>query len=149
MVQGIIVLSRALVFIEKDDVLVQRDLTSADEFYRVPGGTVEFREKMDDCLVREIREETGLDLKVVRLIWVRDFIEQMSEHTIEFFFLTEIVGGKFNSALEIDYGYEFLFMSLEELEQVVFYPKGLIPKLKCLRDNRNITVKNPYLRSIN
>ena len=55
-----------------------------------------FHEKIEDCLVREVREETKLDVKAERLLWVRDFIEGFPDlHGIEIFFLATITGGKF------------------------------------------------------
>jgi ADP-ribose pyrophosphatase YjhB (NUDIX family) len=32
------------------------------KFWRVPGGRVEFKEKVEDCLVREMEEELGIKL---------------------------------------------------------------------------------------
>jgi len=40
-------------------------------------------------------------------------------------------------------------MIVEELEEVVFYPKSFIPKLKSLRADRNLVMENPYVRSAN
>ena len=147
--QDVIVLTRAVVFNEGNELLVQHGLTPETNFYRVPGGHVEFREKLEDCVVREIREETGLKVEVIRLLWVRDFLDHYPGHSIEFFFLGNIRGGKFISTLEVKSGSEFLFMKLEELENVIFYPKEFIPKLKSLRENRNWAEENPYIRSAN
>ena len=33
--------------------------------YQFPGGHLEENENMDDCIVREIKEETGIDLEVI------------------------------------------------------------------------------------
>ena len=139
--------TRAVIFNENDEVLVQHGLTPENDFYRLPGGEVKFREKLEDCVIREIKEETGLDVKVLRLLWVRDFLDKFPYHSIEPFFLATIVGGKFTSTLETFC--ERLFMTLEELESVVFYPKTFIPMLKLLRDNRNWSEENPYVRSAN
>ena len=135
--QDIMVCTRAVIFNENDEVLVQHGLIPENDFYRLPGGEVKFREKLEDCVVREIKEETGLDVRVHRLLWVRDFLEELPYHSIECFFLAKMRGGKLETDLEGEC--ERLFMTLEELENVVFYPKVLISKLKFLRDNRNWT----------
>ena len=143
----IIILTRTVIFNESNELLVQHGLNSETDFYRLPGGHVKFREKLEDCVVREISEETGMDVKVNRLLWVRDFLDQVPDHAVEFFFLATITGGTFKSNIEV--GSEFMFMTLQELEKVVFYPKEFIPKLKSIRDNRNLTGQNPYIRSAN
>jgi ADP-ribose pyrophosphatase YjhB (NUDIX family) len=42
----------------------------------VPGGTVELGETLEEALVREIREETGLDVEPVEVLTVFDRIER-------------------------------------------------------------------------
>ncbi len=106
----IVVLTRTVIFNEDNELLVQHGLTSGTDFYRLPGGHVRFREKLEDCVVREIREETGLNVKADRLLWVRDFLDQFPNHSIEFFFLATIIGGRFKSTLEAES--EFVFMTL-------------------------------------
>jgi ADP-ribose pyrophosphatase YjhB (NUDIX family) len=129
-------------------MLVQHHLTSRTDYYRLPGGGVNYREKLEDCVVREIREETGLNVKTEHLLWVRDFLEQFSGHSVEFFFLATILGGEFKPTRESD-GSHFLFMKLEDLENVVFYPKEFLQKLKKVRADRNWVDENPYIRSVN
>jgi len=34
----------------------------------LPGGTVEFWEKVEDALIREVKEETNLDVKIKRIV---------------------------------------------------------------------------------
>lgn len=141
--------TRTVIFNEKDEMLVQHHLTSRDDYYRLPGGGVNYREKLEDCVVREIREETGLNVKTEHLLWVRDFLEQFSGHSVEFFFLATILDGEFKPTLESDDNSHFLFMRLEDLENVVFYPKELLQKLKAVRADRNWVDANPYVRSVN
>jgi len=140
--------TRAVVFDKDGKILVQHHLGSKPDFYRLPGGGVRFREKAEDCLIREVREEAGFDVSVNRLLWVRDFLDESHNHSIELFFLATVIGGKFTPTPEAE-NMELLFMTLEELEKLVFYPRAFIPKLKLLRGNRNWVEKNPYVRSAN
>lgn len=146
--QQVMVRTRAVIFDEKGRILVQHHSSSRPDFYRLPGGGVKYREKAEDCLVREIKEEAGLDAKADRLLWVRDFLDQFPYHSIELFFLATTIGGKFNPTPEGG-NIELLFLTLEELEKLTFYPKALLPKLKQLRENRNWSDENPYVRSAN
>jgi ADP-ribose pyrophosphatase YjhB (NUDIX family) len=78
------------IVVERDGklLLVKEILESGKEYWIFPGGKVEFGESLVDAARREIKEETGLDVEILRFI---DFREQMNlkygYHTIIFFFL--------------------------------------------------------------
>ena len=52
----------------EDRILLQR--RSDNGLWGLPGGSVEIGESVRDAIVREVREETGLSVEVVRLIGV-------------------------------------------------------------------------------
>ncbi len=67
-------------------VLVEHDgLWSREPFWTPPGGAVEFGESLEDALVREVKEETGLSVEVGPLRYVLDFIRQPL-HAVSFYF---------------------------------------------------------------
>jgi ADP-ribose pyrophosphatase YjhB (NUDIX family) len=138
--------TRAVIFNKNNEILVDHYLRPETNYYFLPGGGVMFHEKIEDCLVREVKEETGLEVKAERLLWVRDFIEGFSDHGIEIFFLATITGGKFKPVHDTE-PHEFSFMNVEKLDRIRFYPKSFIAKLKKLRDNRNWSETNPYMKS--
>ena len=139
--------TRAVIFNRDNEILVAHCLNPEKNFYFLPGGGVWFHEKIEDCLVREVKEETGLDVKAERLLWVRDFIEGFPNlHGIEIFFLATITGGEFKPVHDTA-PLEFSFMTVEKLESIRFYPKSFIAKLKKLRDNRKWSETNPYMKS--
>lgn len=46
------------------------------EFTKLPGGGLEFGEGLHDCLLREFKEEAGLDIRVQQHIYTTDFFQQ-------------------------------------------------------------------------
>ena len=141
--------TRAVIFNKDNEILVAHCLNPEKDFYFLPGGGVLFHEKIEDCLVREVKEETGLDVKAERLLWVRDFIEGFPDlHGIEIFFLATIIEGELRAQPVYDVEWlEFSFMNVEKLEGIRFYLTSFIAKLKKLRDNRDWSERNPYMRS--
>jgi 8-oxo-dGTP diphosphatase len=68
-------------------------------FWAPPGGGMEFGESATECLVREWKEETGLDIKVSDFLFACEFIKSPL-HALELFFLVKKLGG--TMALGID-----------------------------------------------
>jgi mutator protein MutT len=66
--------------------------------WSLPGGTVELGETLESCLVREMAEETGLDVGVGPVLQVFDRITRDAEGRVSFHFvlvdyLCRVVGG--------------------------------------------------------
>ena len=70
-------------------VLLVRD---DDRGWSVPGGRVEWGEPLADACAREVREETGLEVRVVELAEVFERIEPDLHYVIHDF-LVEVRGG--------------------------------------------------------
>jgi len=50
-------------------LLQQQDLKNHELFWTLPGGGIEKGEKEYDCLRRELKEETGLDVEIISLLF--------------------------------------------------------------------------------
>jgi 8-oxo-dGTP diphosphatase len=64
----------------------------------LPGGGIDFGEAPEDTLVREFREETGLDVNNPTLIGVTSDVRRRDNgdkiHTVRIIFSVELVGGE-------------------------------------------------------
>lgn len=58
----------ALVVDEHGRILMQRRADSGN--WSFPGGTMEIGETLDQCVIREVKEETGLDIAVTGLLGI-------------------------------------------------------------------------------
>jgi ADP-ribose pyrophosphatase YjhB (NUDIX family) len=56
-------------------LLVSDEFIRGDYFTKLPGGGLEFGEGTRDCLVREFKEETGLDVTIGEHIYTTDFYQ--------------------------------------------------------------------------
>ncbi|RDI63937.1 NUDIX domain-containing protein [Nocardia pseudobrasiliensis] len=68
----------ALVVDEAGDVLMQRRSDSGN--WSLPGGTMEIGETLEQCVIRETKEECGLDIEITGLLG----IYTDPEHVIEY-----------------------------------------------------------------
>ena len=56
-------------------VLLSDEFIRGDYFTKFPGGGMEFGEGTRDCLKREFKEETGLDVKIGEHIYTTDYFQ--------------------------------------------------------------------------
>jgi len=66
----------ALVFRDGAVLLVKRGAEPNRDRWSLPGGALETGETVEAAVVRETREETGVDVRPLRVLDVRDFIER-------------------------------------------------------------------------
>ncbi|MEM3670934.1 MAG: NUDIX domain-containing protein [Thermoprotei archaeon] len=85
------VLKAFCIFSVEDSVLVYRmkDEHSGSTFYRFVGGKVNFGEKSADTICREVKEETGLELRNPRLLTVVENVftyNGVTRHEVDFIY---------------------------------------------------------------
>jgi 8-oxo-dGTP diphosphatase len=92
---GRVRLRAAGVLIENDEILLVKMLGLGKEgvFWAPPGGGIEFGESIAAGLIREFKEETGLEVEVGLLVCVHEYIEPPL-HAVELFYSVRRVGGQ-------------------------------------------------------
>ena len=90
-VAGIIPMEDGFALMHRVGVIKRKDY---QEYYTFPGGGLEENETLEQDVIREIKEEFGIDVEVVKKLY-----EMNSEkfNQKEYFFLCKYVGGKFGT----------------------------------------------------
>lgn len=81
------------VVVEEDRILlVERGHDPGKGLWAVPGGRVGWGETLAEAVRREVREETGLDVEVGRLVWSGEVIAP-THHFVILDYAATVVGG--------------------------------------------------------
>ncbi|MDQ5852688.1 MAG: NUDIX domain-containing protein [Chloroflexota bacterium] len=132
----------AIIFDAAGKVLVSRRVDSG--WFNLPGGGVDPDESVPEGLIREVREETGLEVEVGRLVGV---YSKPQKHELVLTFRAQIIGGEIMPSDEADY---HTWVAADELDTVKLLPKHRERIDDALRDEAVAVVKDqrdPSLRA--
>ncbi|KAG8239278.1 hypothetical protein J437_LFUL019034 [Ladona fulva] len=89
----------AILINEKDEILMIQEAKSscAGQWY-LPAGCLEQDEDIEDAVIREVKEETGLDMQPSTLLMV----QSTADGWMRFVFTGEVVGGKLKTPADAD-----------------------------------------------
>jgi 8-oxo-dGTP diphosphatase len=126
----------AFAIIRDDDgnVLVSRRSDSG--WYNLPGGGVEPNESVTEGLVREVREETGLEVEIGRLVGL---YSKPQKHEVVLTFEARVVNGEPLPSDEADF---HRWASPDEIEQIRLLPKHLERIQDALRSEPAAIIKD-------
>jgi len=106
-----------------------------NDYWERPGGSVEVNELLEDCVVREVKEETNIKTKVVNFIMLEQlFFGADKKHWLSFCYHLKYVSGSINNNKPEKHD-EVRWFKLAHL------PKNLSPHAKIAIEKYGIIVK--------
>ena len=141
-VAGVVPIEDGFAFMHRVGVKKRRDY---QEYYAFPGGGLEEGETPEEGTIREIKEEFGINVKIVRKLY-ETYSEKFNQR--EIFYLCEYIDGKFgtgegpefsNNPKYIDSGkYIPEIIKREDVESILLLPPEI--KEKLVNDIRNLEI---------
>jgi mutator protein MutT len=89
------------VLINNNKILLLKQETDTKRKWSLPGGKVEVGELLEKALIREMKEETGLDVDIGDLLYVCDNI-MLDKHVLHITFLCTEKDGKLGATEGLD-----------------------------------------------
>ena len=93
---GIVLVASVSIFNEAEVLIIKENKPTAVEKWNFPSGHIEYGEDILYSARREVKEETGLDVKLIGTTGVYNFISSTNNQVILFHFIGEVTGGSIN-----------------------------------------------------
>lgn len=85
-------------------------------FWDIPGGTIEFGEDIKKALTREIKEETGLKVKIGKIISAYGYQSGDDRHQFQLTYECQYLSGEIK--LEVESHDEFRWVTINEMKNL-------------------------------
>lgn len=122
---------RTIVLDEQNRMLMVKQHHDGKDIWMVPGGGIEEGEGAREAAAREVKEETGLDVNVTRLVWHVEEVSKRGQRFVDFF-LADVVGGDLQLGEDPEFDEngqvlrEVKFLTREEIKGIKYlYPEYL------------------------
>lgn len=97
-------------------VLIKRLNNPYKDCWAIPGGFVDYGERVEDAAVREAREETSLEVELTKLVGVySDPDRDPRGHTVSITYTARIIGGQLRSDSDAK---DVKFVDISELKDM-------------------------------
>ncbi len=141
----------AAVLLDGERILAMHDERSP--YFYLPGGRVRMGERAEDAVLREVREELGIEAKIDRPLWLsqsffNEDVARVDYHELCLYFLMDATGtdlltrGDRFRGPELRHVHDFEWLPFPRLQEEYFYPLFLkteihrLPEGLTLRTDR-------------
>ncbi len=111
-----------IVVTEERKILLVRHRKGNRLYWVLPGGRLEYGETFHECAVRELKEETGLDIEIEKFLFLSEAIApDRSRHIVNIYLKGRITGGTMQIGNEpVLAGVDLI--PLADLERLTLFP---------------------------
>ncbi len=118
------------ILVDKGTITLLKRVKKSEAYYVFPGGGVEKGESVRQALKRELKEELGIDVNIIKLLVKKRFDRGKTEQ-IEYFYICEKTGGKigtgegpeFQPGNEYDGTHEVVQFPINKIKDINLLPK--------------------------
>ncbi|MBY0356993.1 MAG: NUDIX hydrolase [Candidatus Obscuribacterales bacterium] len=113
----------SVIVIDADNnILLVKHRKGPKQYWVLPGGRLEYGETFFECAIREVQEETGLDVEVGKIVFVSEAIApDRSRHIVNVYLTATVTGGTLQVGdEEVLAGVDYL--PLADLSKLTLYP---------------------------
>ena len=124
--------ARAIIIYEKNFLMIRRS-TKFKEYYYPVGGRVKFGESLEEAVLREVKEETGINCEINRLIAIHeDFFtreEKVQNYAVTAFFVMKpnkdflAISDSYDFALDLQPNEKLEWLNIEKCQNKIIYPE--------------------------
>lgn len=114
------------VFVMKEGkvLLGKRKLSHGEGEYETPGGHLEYMESFEDCAKREVREEVGIEITNIRLLYTANLRVWKPKHYIHIEVVADWLSGE-PQVMEPDKKEKWEWYKLNEIPKPLFKTEEL------------------------
>ena len=135
------VTARAVIIHDNDVILLFRRKIKKGkkrEFYALPGGHLENNETNEECVIREIKEELGIDVKILSYLGTVKRNEHLDYiYNCEWISGNLVLGGEEKEQNNPNNFYDIQKIDIKDIENIVLYPGNLKMIKKALLERSN------------
>jgi 8-oxo-dGTP pyrophosphatase MutT (NUDIX family) len=144
------------ILIHNNKILLQRAIKTGA--WVLPGGRGEINETSEETLIREIKEELGVDINIKRLVWIIENFDAYGAeglHELGFYYLGQLSSNC--DLLDIQGDFEgnensikliFQWFEIDEISKLEIYPLFLRDHLTKIPESFQHIITKDLLRAI-